>query len=463
MEKRGKYNSISDLLLHSKLPPQAVSEESAVLGALMLESTIYSQVSNILKSESFYKESHQKIYTAIQDLVSKSEPIDILTVTNQLKTSGQLEVVGGAYYIATLTNRVASSANIQYHAAIVYQKWLQREIIRIGSQITKDAYEDSIDVFDLLENLMQQCLELRNIKTDKITTLAKELKILYEHIENNKNFEITTTGTLTGIYSFDKHTGGFQRSDLIIIGGETSHGKTSLIMQMTKGACMSPNVRGAVYSLEMTNQQLTARLLASESGVDYSKLLYSKISSDDSKNIDSGINSLPGANIYFDAAANNDIVSIINSLHALKIKYDITFAVVDYLQMISFKNTKLEGEAKVGEICRLLKECAKELNITIILLCQFNRGEVQNHKYTLASLKGSGMIEQAADIVIFISVPELWNDLYFTDNSFSNIKCVGKARIEVAKGRNVGQTKFILWFDRQINKFRNYNRDEDFD
>jgi replicative DNA helicase len=303
-----------------------------------------------------------------------------------------------------------------------------------------------------------ELLNCKNIKTDRITILRQELEILHEHIENNKTFEITTTGLLTGITMFDKHTGGLQGTDLIVIAGETSHGKTSLAMQMLLGACRNPYTKAVVYSLEMSNQQLSARLLANESGLDYKTILFSKISDYDTDTANNAINSLSGVNIYFDAGANSDIISIVNSIHALKIKYDINVAVVDYLQRIAFKNTRYKTDEQIDEVCKLLKATAGELNIPIILVSQFSREESRTHKYTLASLKGSSGIEQNADIVIFIQRPEIFGQQFF-EHPFDSIETKDKAIIKVEKGRNYGLTSFVLNFDATVNRFTNYHNE----
>ena len=437
-QKKYSKNKLPDLLQHSKLPPQAVDIEEAVLGAMMLEKDALTAVIDILKPDTFYKETHQKIYTAICELFRRSEPIDILTVTNELKNTGELDIIGGAYFITQLTNRVASSANIEYHARIIIQKFIQRELIRISTEISRDAYQDSTDVLELLDSAEQRLFAIgednMRRKWEDMKTLIKDaIKV----IEDASKQAGHLTGVGSGFTKLDHMTGGWQRSDLIIVASRPSMGKTAFTLTMARNMAIELKKPVAFFSLEMSSLQLVTRLIASETEIDSNKIKNGNLDTDEWKHLHSKINMLTEAPLYIDDTPALSIFELRAKCRRLKQQHKIEAVIVDYLQLMS-SGTEGRGnrEQEISNISRALKSLAKELNIPIIVLSQLSRAvETRGgtKKPILSDLRESGAIEQDADVVVFLYRPEYYK---ITEDEEGN-QTHGMAEIIVAKHRNV--------------------------
>jgi replicative DNA helicase len=457
-KRTSKSGGLYDSTQHSKLPPQAVDIEEAVLGAMMLEQNALTAVIDILKAETFYKESHQKIFTAILSLFAKSEPIDILTVTQELRKTGMLEIVGGAYYITQLTNRIASSANIEYHARIVIQKYIQRELIRISTAITRDAYEESTDVLELLDNAEKNLFSvgednLRRKWEDMKYLIKESLKEIEAASKNKDHF----TGIPSGFTALERITSGWQKSDLIIIAARPSMGKTAFTLSMARNMTVQFNRPVAFFSLEMSAQQLVTRLIASESEIDAGKIKKGELDENDWKNLHVKLNQLSEAPLYIDDTPALSIFELRAKCRRLKQQHNIEAVFVDYLQLMSSgSETRGNREQEISNISRSLKSLAKELNIPIIVLSQLSRAvETRGgtKKPILSDLRESGAIEQDADVVVFLYRPEY----YKLDQDEKGQPSQGMAEIIVAKHRNGAIGDVRLRFKKEFARFEDYN------
>lgn len=433
---------------HGRVPPHATDLEEVILGALMLEQNALNTVIDILQPDSFYKESHRYIFEAIQSLFARSSPIDMLTVIDELKRQGRLEVSGGAYYITFLTNRVVSSANIEYHARIVAQKYIQRKLIEISTSIINDAFEESTDVFDLLDSAEDKLFKINeeNLRR-KASGMPQLLRSAREMIETAAKSDNSFTGVPSGFMSLDSVTSGWQPSDLIIIAARPGMGKTAFVLSMARNMALENNVPVAVFSLEMSALQLTMRLIASEARISSEKLRSGKLTSMEWKSLNDNIDNLAKAPLFIDDTPALSVFELRAKARRLKQQYDIQCIVVDYLQLMTSKADKnANREVEIATISRSLKALAKELNIPVITLSQLSR-EVEKRpgskRPQLSDLRESGAIEQDADIVMFIYRPEY----YFKDDPNADTEGMkNKAEIIIEKHRNGALTTVNLKF-----------------
>jgi replicative DNA helicase len=427
-----------------KMPPQAVELEEAVLGAIMLEKDAVIAVLDILKPESFYKDSHQKIYRAIVSLSTNDQPIDILTVTEELKKDKLLDEVGGPYYIAQLTNRVGSAAHIEFHARIIAQKYIQRELIRATSDIQGKAFDESIDVNDLLDFSEAQLFEIAqgNIKKESIQ-INLLIQNAIKQIEQAGKREDGLSGIPSGFTRLDRITSGWQNSDLIVIAARPSMGKTAFVLSMARNIAIDHHLPIAVFSLEMASIQLVNRLISSESELPSERIRNGKLSTEEWKQLDSKIKPLENSPIFIDDTPEISIFELRAKCRRLKKQHDIRAVVIDYLQLMTGPpETRGNREQEVSIISRSLKSIAKELEIPVIALSQLNRSvemRTGNKRPQLSDLRESGAIEQDADVVCFIHRPEKYGILEDEEGNST----VGMAEIIVAKHRNgpIGELK----------------------
>ncbi|MBE0650798.1 MAG: replicative DNA helicase [Bacteroidales bacterium] len=455
--KQGSLNN--NLLEHGKVPPQAVDLEEAVLGAMMLEQDAVTAVIDILKPEVFYKDAHQRIFSAIFRLFTKSEPVDILTVTNELKSTGELEMVGGPYYITMLTSRIASSANVEYHSRILLQKHIQRELIKISSDIIKDAFEDTTDVFDLLDRAEQGLFSVSESNLRRgVESMPGLIRQAIDNIESAKNSETQLSGVSSGFMALDRITSGWQRSDLIILAARPAMGKTSFALSMARNIAVQFNKPVAVFSLEMSAVQLVTRLISSESELNSTKLRKGDLAEYEWQQLNTRINSLANAKIFIDDTPALTIFELRAKCRRLKQQHDIQMVFIDYLQLMSGgSEAKGNREQEISMISRALKALAKELNIPVLALSQLSRA-VENRpgasgKPILSDLRESGAIEQDADIVLFIYRPEYYKmDTYEDGTSTKNM-----ADIIIAKHRNGATGEIKLKFISNFAKFEDYH------
>jgi len=422
--------------LYGKKPPQAVDLEAAVLGALMIEKDAVLEVLDLLKGESFYHDAHRKIYEAIVHLSVALKPIDMLTVTEELRKNGKLEEVGGAFFISQLTSRVASATHIKFHARIVAQKYIQRELIRVSSEIQYRAYDESMDVEDLLDFSEK---ELFNISTGNIkkemSRIDDVLKEAILQMEEASKREDGLSGVPCGFTGLDRVTSGWQRSDMIVIAARPSMGKTAFVLSMMRNIAVDYNQSVALFSLEMSSVQLVNRLIVGETGIGSDKIKTGRLSHEEWKQFEAKIKNLSAAPLYIDDTPGISIFELRAKARRLKMLYDVQLIVIDYLQLMSGGGDSQSREQEVSMISRGLKGIAKELNIPIIALSQLNRAvemRAGDKRPQVSDLRESGAIEQDADIIIFIHRPERFG---ITEDEQGN-STKGKAEIIIAKHRN---------------------------
>ena len=442
----------------SKLPPQAIEEEEVVLGALMLERDAISVVLEILEAESFYKDEHKEIYGAIRRLFEKSQPIDIITVTNELRASGKLEFVGGPFYVSELTNRVASAANIEFHARIVSQKYILRKLIEIASQIQGDAYDEGMDVFDLLDKAEKELFSIteKNLRssTDPMGLLISKALTQIEEIRNQTD---GLSGIPSGYTDLDRITSGFQRSDLIILAARPGMGKTAFVMSLARNAAVDFNKPVAVFSLEMSSLQLVLRLISSEAEIDSMKLKNGNLADHEWHQLHVKISKLSVAPIYIDDTAALNVFELRAKCRRLKAQYGIEMVIIDYLQLMGGNKdgkNNMNREQEISTISRSLKGLAKELNIPVIALSQLSRQVEQRggaKKPILSDLRESGSIEQDADQVMFIYRPEYYG---LTEDEEGR-PVQGIAEIIIAKNRHGSIESVPLRFISKYARFAN--------
>ncbi len=444
----------TDLFEHGKIPPQAIDLEEAVLGAIMIEKDALASIIDIIKPGAFYKEAHQTIFSAITKLFARTEPVDILTVTNELKSSGELETVGGPFFIAQLTNRVASAANTEYHTRIIIQKFIQRELIRISSDIIKDAYEDTTDVFKLLDKAENELFSVaeNNLRRNYINMESLVSNAL-KQIETAMKHQGSFTGVASGFTELDRVTSGWQPSDLIIVAARPGMGKTAFVLTIARNAALDFDKPVAIFSLEMASVQLVTRLLSAEAEIPGDKLRKGDIAQGEWDHLHKKLTPLLKAPLYIDDTPSLSVFELRAKARRLKAQHNIQLIIIDYIQLMSGGIEKSQGnrEQEISNISRSLKSLAKELSIPIIALSQLNRSvEARpNKKPLLSDLRESGAIEQDADMVIFIYRPEY----YKQDVGADGAQLQGHAEISIAKHRNGALHDINLKFISKFAKF----------
>jgi replicative DNA helicase len=459
-DRKARRKSSLDLstMVYGKVPPQAKDLEEAVLGAIMLEKSAFDTVVEILKPECFYADSHQRIYRAMQGLQQKNQPIDILTVVEELKTREELDLIGGPYYVTRLTNAVVSSANIETHSRIILQKFIQRELIRISGEIIGDAYEDSTDVFDLLDDAESKLFEITNNHLRKnFDSIDSVLVKTVKRIEDMRNRNEDITGVPSGFASLDHITYGWQQTDLIILAARPSVGKTAFALNLARNAALHATkpTPVAFFSLEMSAAQLVQRILSAESEIWLEKIARGKLEEHEMKQLYArGIQRLAQAPIFIDDTAALNIFELRAKCRRLKNKHNVGLILIDYLQLMSGTGDRNSNrEQEISRISRDLKGLAKELQVPIIALSQLSR-EVEKRKEgskipQLSDLRESGAIEQDADMVMFLYRPEYY-DITTNEHGESN---KGETHVRIAKHRNGSLENIKLRAMLHIQKF----------
>lgn len=449
-------NAVSEQ--HGKLPPKADDLEAAVLGAMMLEKAALSDVIDILSPEAFYDERHGRIFAAIQRLFNNTQPVDILTVVAELRKEGDLEICGGAYYISQLTNRVGSSANAEFHARIVIQKFIQRELIRVSSEIIRDAYEDTTDVFDLLDNAEANIFKVsEGLIGKEVQSMTNLLSQAVKDIEKAKNHGTGITGVESGFTELDRVTSGWQKQDLVILAARPGMGKTAFVLSLTRNAAVEFKRPIAVFSLEMSALQLVNRLIAAETELSVEKLKKGDLAEHEIQQLHTLSARLAEAPIYIDDTPGLSVFQLRAKARRLKAQYDIGMIIIDYLQLMTAgSENRGNREQEISTISRSLKTIAKELDVPIIALSQLSRAvETRggSKRPQLSDLRESGAIEQDADMVCFIYRPEY----YGIDADESGNPTNGLAEIIIAKHRNGALTTVPLRFIDRLAKFTDYS------
>ena len=456
-----KKQEIKQILTDStgKLPPRDLELEEVVLGACMLEKDAYMNVCDLLVPESFYDPVNQKIFQAITTLGFNQKPIDIITVTDQLRRDGTLEEVGGAIHIAELTARVYSSANLEYHAGIVAQKYLARRLITFAAGVETKAYDESNDIEELLQVTESELFEIsQNKLKHEVTQIDPVINEALEQIEKAANSDSGLSGLETGFHELDKITSGWQNSDLIIIAARPAMGKTAFVLSMAKNMSIDFNIPIAIFTLEMSKVQLIKRLISNVASLEGEKIKSGRLSNEEEDRLNNRVRNIYGAPLYLDETPGLSISELRTKARRLVREKGIKLIMIDYLQLMNATGLKLGSrEQEVSTISRSLKALAKELDIPIIALSQLNRSTEsrEDKRPVLSDLRESGAIEQDADIVCFIHRPE-----YYTRASIDsdNKDIRGLAEIIVAKHRSGAVGTIDLTFVSKYAKFE--NRDE---
>ncbi|TDS57254.1 primary replicative DNA helicase [Myroides indicus] len=446
-----------------KLPPQAVDFEEAVLGAMMIDKKGIDEVIDILQPDAFYKEAHKYIFEAIDQLFVGNQPIDLLTVSGQLRKNSKLDFVGGDAYLVSLTQKISSSAHIEFHSRIILQKFIQRSLIRISNEIISDAYDETTDVFDLLDKAEARLYEVTqgNIKKSSETaqSLVAQAKKRIEEISTKEGL----SGLPTGFHKLDELTSGWQPSDLIIIAARPGMGKTAFVLSMARNIAIDAGAGVAVFSLEMSSVQLITRLISSETGLSSEKLRTGKLEKHEWEQLNVKVKDLERAPLYIDDTPSLSIFDLRAKARRLASQHGIKLIVVDYLQLMTAGGSQKGGgnrEQEISTISRNLKALAKELDIPVIALSQLSRAvetRGTSKRPLLSDLRESGAIEQDADIVSFIYRPEYYKIEEWDDEERS--PTAGQAEFIVAKHRNGGLDNIRLKFLGMFGKFDNLEDD----
>ena len=455
MAKKFKKN-IKPENINGKIQPQAIDLEISVLGAILIDNEALSDSIDILKKEYFYKIEHQLIYEAIANLFQESNPIDILTVTEELKRLGELKKAGGVSYISDLTSRVSSSANTEYHARIIAEKFIQRKLINISSGIIEESLDDTIDVFETLNKAEQELFNvtegtLRKSYDSMSDLIKKSLKNI--EILKNKEGEVLS-GVPSGFSKLDRVTSGWQRSDLIICAARPGMGKTAFALTMARNIAVQSEMGVAVFSLEMSSEQLVNRLISSESEIKSDKLRKGDLADHEWIQLHSKIKGLSKAPIFIYDTTAISVFELRAKGRRLVKKHGIKMIIIDYLQLMTAGGKGGNREQEISTISRSLKGIAKELEIPVMALSQVNRALEQrsgvgSKRPMLSDLRESGAIEQDADIVTFIYRPEYYKIQEWEDGE----NCLGQGEIIVAKHRNGGLDSIRLKFRGEYAKF----------
>ncbi len=457
----------SDFIIKDgKIPPQALDLEYAIIGAIMIDKKGLDEIVDILFPEVFYKKEHQDIFRAIQKLYHNSKPVDIYTVSNQLRQDGKLDIIGGELYLIELTQKVISSAHIEYHSRIVQQKFLLRKLISISSEIIENCYDNGADVFELLDKAESKLFEInqRYLKSKKYESTPSLIMKAIEKIKKIGKNKDGLSGISSGFYKMDKITSGWQNSDLIILASRPGMGKTTFMLSMVRNIVIEQKIPAVIFSLEMSSVQLITRLISSESGISSEKLKRSYLSDLDWKQLFLKTKKLKEAPLFIDDTPSLSIFSLRTKCRRLISQHGIKLILIDYMQLMGirdhgYSSSRINREQEISIISRSLKSIAKELDIPIIALSQLSRAvETRggSKRPLLSDLRESGAIEQDADIVLFIYRPEYYG--FNTWDTDENDSCIGQAEIIIAKHRNGILDKFRLKFISNQSKFMDFEK-----
>ena len=445
-------------LTYVQIQPQAPEVEKAVIGALMIDKEAYVAVCEILKPKSFYEPRHQKIYEAIERLIVNEKPIDVLTVTEQLAKDGTLEEVGGPAYVAELSSKVVTSANIVFYANIIAEKYLSRQLVYYSSIIGTKALDETLDVKDVIMEAERILFEIAqtNMKKDYTsikTLVGKSTKTMMKNSENKGD----VSGISTGFNRLDYLTSGWQNSDLVVIAGRPAMGKTAFALSMAKSIAADQNIPMAFFSLEMSGEQLSNRLISNVCEIEGRKILNGQLDRSEWDRFDKRINNLLEAPLFIDDTPGLSVFELKTKAHRLVRERGIKLIMIDYLQLMNANGMRFNSrQEEVAKISKALKELAKDLNIPIIALSQLNRGVegregVEGKRPLLSDLRESGAIEQDADMVLFVHRPEYYHIYQGTNGEDYR----GKAEIIIAKNRKGATDIALLHFRGEYTRFEN--------
>lgn len=435
-------------ILLEKIPPHNLEAEQAVLGAMMIDKdAIYTAMENLVP-EDFYKEAHQIIYTTLQTLEAKGEPIDMIVLTEELRRQNNLERIGGIGYIATLANTVPTAANIRHYAGIVEEKAILRKLIRYSTQIASRCYEDQEDTMELLDNAEKMILEIAsNRNADGLISIKAVLSRTLEKIEQMSNNKGNVTGVPSYFADLDRMTSGWQPSDLIILAARPAMGKTTFGLNIAYNAATKGKLPVAVFSLEMSREQLVQRLISAEAMIDQHKLRTGRLQDEEWLRLTKAAQPLSTAQIYIDDTPAISVLELRAKARRLKAEKGLALIVIDYLQLMQVNNRKNDNrQQEISEISRSLKALARELEVPVLALSQLSRAVEQTHEKrpALSHLRESGALEQDSDLVMFI-----YREDYYNPES----EKPGIAEIILAKHRNGPTGSVELGFIKEYTKF----------
>lgn len=424
-----------------KIPPHDIDAEQAVLGSMLTDKDAVAEAIETLKEEDFYRDDNKAIFEAVLNLYSKSEPVDIITLKDELETMGKFEQVGGFEYLANLPDKVPTTANVQKYIKIVEEKSLLRNLIKTANEIIDLGYSSTEDVEDIMDNAERKIFDIMQRKSQKGYTPIKDVLVeSFTKLEELYNRKQHITGVPTGFVELDYKTAGLHGSELILVAARPAMGKTAFALNIATNAALRGNVPVAIFSLEMSKDQLVNRILCGEAMVDSNKVRTGKLEEDDWVKLAGAIGPLSEAEIYIDDTPGISIMEIRTKCRKLKMEKNIGLVVIDYLQLVQGSNKRSGSrEQEISEISRSLKILAKEINVPVIALSQLSRAVEQrpDHRPMLSDLRESGAIEQDADIVMF-----LYRDDYY--NKESEKKDIAEVIIAKQRGGSTGTVE-LLW------------------
>ena len=436
-----------------KVPPHDEDAEQAVLGSMLTDNDAVMAAVEVLKEDAFYREDNKIIYQAILNLYSKSEPIDIITLKDELESMGKFEQVGGFEYLASLPDKVPTTANVQKYIKIVEEKSVLRNLIKTANEIIELGYNPTEDVEDIMDGAEKKIFDIMQSKNTKSYTPIKDVLVeSFTNLEKLYNQKQHVTGVPTQFYDLDDKTAGLHGSELILVAARPAMGKTAFALNIATNAALRANVPVAIFSLEMSKDQLVNRMLCSEAMVDSNKVRTGKLDEEDWTKLAEAIGPLSEAGVYIDDTPGISVMEIRTKCRKLKMEKNIGLVVIDYLQLISGSNKRNGSrEQEISEISRSLKVLAKELNVPVIALSQLSRAVEQrdDHRPMLSDLRESGAIEQDTDIVMF-----LYRDDYY--NKESAEKDIAEVIIAKQRGGSTGTVK-LYWMG-NYTKFVNIER-----
>jgi len=436
--------ALVNLTAGGRVPPQAVDLEEAVLGALLIDKNALSKIVDILHDGAFYNDKHQHIFKSVVRLFGENQPVDILTVASDLRKEGLMKQAGGEVYLAQLSQKVSSAAHIEYHARIIIQKHIQRELIRISSEIIESAFDETTDVLELLDSSEQKLFEVAqgNLKRnyESSEALIRQALERIEHISKQEGL----SGVPSGFSDLDRITSGWQPSDLIILAARPGMGKTAFVLSMARNMAIEHDKKVAIFSLEMSSIQLITRIISSETGLNSEKLRKGDLTDYEWKNLTSGVVDLEKAKLFIDDTPALSVFDLRAKVRRLASTQGLDVIIIDYLQLMTVGGSKAQGnrEQEISTISRSLKSIAKELNVPVIALSQLSRAvetRSTSKRPMLSDLRESGAIEQDADIVSFIYRPQYYQIEEWEDGS----PCENEAEIIIAKHRNGSLDGFV--------------------
>ncbi len=450
--------------IKDRYPPQSVEIEMAVIGAMMLESEASNKAIEILHEDHFYNTAHRHIFKSMKNLYRDDQAIDLMTATEQLKKDKKLEEIGGSFYLTECINQVTTAANIEYHARIILEKAILRELITIAADISQKGYEATSDALTILDEAEQKIFQINQHKQKEgFQLISPILHETVEIIEKYQKRQGDVIGIPSGFSKLDEMTAGFQKSDLIIIAGRPSMGKTALALNIARNAAFSNKFAVGFFSLEMSKFQLAMRLISSEAKIDSKKLRTGKLSNEEMRKVAMAANSLSEAPVFIDDSASLTFFELKSRARRLKKDDNLDLIIVDYLQLMKPSDTKQNREQQISEISRNLKGIAKDLEVPVVALSQLSRApETRGEKKRpmLSDLRESGAIEQDADVVLFVYRPEVY-EINTVSRGEKEIETTNLAEIIIGKQRNGPVGTVDLTFLKDVGRFETMSYEED--